>query len=401
MQLASFTALLSQLGQSALVDAQGLEPKETDFLRCFTSLRRKYPDELAKAALETAILRNEARTKFPDPDRMYFTRPALEQASSYEIARYRSSRYRSFSYLVDLGCSIGSDSLALAEISSIYGLDLDPLRLAMAHENLRAMNLDQKALFLQADLSASLPIVETKDAGVFFDPARRTSQKRVYSVKEYQPPLSIIEKWLPHFPALGVKISPGVHLSEIHGYPAEVEFISINGDLKEAVLWFGPLRTARRRATLLPGPFTWEENSDFPGYTVSFSEQSTPLAEPAEYIYEPDPAILRAGLVEQLAIRLGAAKLDPDIAYLTSNSGSETPFARYWKVEAWFPFQLKRLRKELRARRVGKIRVKKRGSPLEPERLISQLRLSGDEERTVFLTHLRGRPIVILAENRD
>ena len=106
-------------------------------------------------------------------------------------------------------------------------------------------------------------------------------------------------------------------------------------------------------------------------------------------------------MVEQLAIRLGAAKLDPDIAYLTSNSGSETPFARYWKVEAWFPFQLKRLRKELRARRVGKIRVKKRGSPLEPERLISQLRLSGDEERTVFLTHLRGRPIVILAENRD
>lgn len=401
MQLASFTALLSPLGQSALVDAQGLEPKETDFLRCFTSLRRKYPDELAKAALETAILRNEAQAKFSNSDLMYFTRAALEQASSYEIACYRSRRYRGFSHLIDLGCSIGSDSLALAEISSTYGIDLDPLRLAMAHENLRAMNLDQKALFLQADLNASLPIVETKDAGVFFDPARRTSQKRLFSVKEYQPPLSIIEKWLPHFPALGVKISPGVRLNEIHHYPAEVEFISINGDLKEAVLWFGPLRTARRRATLLPGPFTWEENSDFPGLAGSPSKRSTALAEPAEYIYEPDPAILRARLVEQLALQLGAAQLDPDIAYLTSSRGLETPFARYWRVEAWFPFQLKRLRKELRARHVGKVTIKKRGSPLEPEKLISQLHLSGEKECIVFLTHLNGRPIVILTENQD
>jgi hypothetical protein len=43
------------------------------------------------------------------------------------------------------------------------------------------------------------------------------------------------------------------------------------------------------------------------------------------------------------------------------------------------------------------VTVKKRGSPLEPEALIHDLRLSGEAQRVIFLTHLRGRPIVIVA----
>jgi hypothetical protein len=40
--------------------------------------------------------------------------------------------------------------------------------------------------------------------------------------------------------------------------------------------------------------------------------------------------------------------------------------------------------------------VKKRGSPLQPEALIRDLRLKGDQERVIFLTHLNGRPIAII-----
>ena len=119
--------------------------------------------------------------------------------------------------------------------------------------------------------------------------------------------------------------------------------------------------------------------------------------EPQAYLYEPDPAILRAGLVTTLGEQLGAAQLDADIAYLTAQDLQPTPFARSWAIEAWFPFQLKRLRAYLRQRQIGRVTVKKRGSPLEPEDLISDLRLSGEAERTIFLTHLRGEPIVIVA----
>jgi hypothetical protein len=121
------------------------------------------------------------------------------------------------------------------------------------------------------------------------------------------------------------------------------------------------------------------------------------LSPPLDYLYEPDPAVLRAGLVALLGDRLQAAQLDPDIAYLTGAQLIETPFARSWAVQDWFPFQLKRLRSYLRARSVGRVTVKKRGSPLDPQDLARQLRLQGEAHALLFLTHLDGKPIVIVA----
>jgi hypothetical protein len=123
-----------------------------------------------------------------------------------------------------------------------------------------------------------------------------------------------------------------------------------------------------------------------------------PLSEPRAYLFEPDPAVLRAGLVQTLGAQLDAAQMDPDIAYLTADHLQHTPFARVWQVEAWLPFNLKRLRRFLQERKVGRVTVKKRGSPLQPQELIRSLRLKGEfeKERLIFLTHLRGRPIVII-----
>lgn len=399
MDLDSFRALLTPRGQLALQAAIDFEPREVDFLAHFSALSRQFPPELARAALEIAILRKEASAKFSFASQMYFTREAMEQASAHEVSAYRSERFREFRFLADLGCSIGADSLSLASLAPVVGIDLDPLRLAMARQNLKARGLESQGTFLQANLEDSLPFKPSTGIGLFFDPARRSAGRRVYSVRDYQPPLVILKEWLKRFPALGVKISPGVNLDELVSYPAEIEFISLRGDLKEAVLWFGPLITASRRATVLPGPYTLAlpVGSLQPPGTGLPSQPALPLREPGEFLYEPDASILRAGLVETLGAQLVAAQLDPDIAYLTADHLTPTPFARAWRVEDWFPFGLKRLRSVLRQREVGRVVIKKRGSPLQPEALIRDLRLKGDQERVVFLTHLRGRPIVILS----
>jgi hypothetical protein len=405
VDLNSFRTLLTRAGQEALQAAQALEPKESNFLRDFSALSRHFPAELARAALETAILRREAAAKFPFAGSMYFTREALEQASSFEVSNYRAKRFRPYKRLADLGCSIGGDTLALAKAAPTLGIDLDPLRLAMAQANLDALGLGERSSFIQADLTAPLPLSPaplhsrspapplTQSLALFFDPARRAAGRRIFSVRDYRPPLEIVQGWLPHVPALGVKISPGVNLTELGDYDAEVEFISLGGELKEGVLWFGPLKTARRRATVLPGPYTFAD----PGSEAQRT-QGLPLRDPQAYLYEPDPAILRAGLVAPLGIELEAAQLDPDIAYLTADNKHPTPFARVWAVEDWFPFQLKRLRSTLRERGIGQVVVKKRGSPLQPETLIRDLRLTGDQKRVIFLTHLRGRPIVVICQ---
>jgi SAM-dependent methyltransferase len=385
MDLTTFRALLTPSGQDILGAAGALIPTEESYLADFTRLRRHFPAGLAQAALEIAIQRRKAVVKFPDADRLYFSREALEQASSAAVSAWRAQRYRPFRRVFDLGCAAGGDTLALAALVPTLGIDLDPLRLEMARANLNAMGLS--AAWLRADLTAPLPMRSEADTALFFDPARRSGQRRVFSVRDYTPPLEAVLGWLADTPAVGVKISPGVDLAELADYAAEVEFISLEGELKEAVLWFGPLKTAARRATRLPGPHTL-----LPDPAV----ERAALSEPGGWLYEPDPAVLRAGLVKELAARLGAAQLDPDIAYLTAAERVETPFARVWQVEDWLPFNLKRLREVLRARRVGHVTVKKRGSPIQPEALIHDLKLKGDQQRVIFLTHLNGRPIVVI-----
>lgn len=389
MQLAAFRALLTDVGQEALLAAHRRNPREEDFLVHFQALERAFPRELARAALETAILRREAVVKFPQAERMYFTREALEQATAYEVARYRAERYRISRRVADLGCSIGGDSLALAEVAEVIGIDIDPLRLAMAQANLEALGSGTKACFLQADLRDPLPLAH--GLALFFDPARRSGGRRSHWTRQYTPPLEIIRDWLAKHPDLGVKVSPGVDLDELREYSAEMEFISLRGELKEAALWFGSLRTVERRATLLPGPHTL---TAIPGAVL-------PLREPGGYLYEPDPAVIRAGLVASLGLLLEAGQLDPQIAYLTGDREIESPFARVWRVEDWFRFSLKRLRSYLRMRRIGKVVVKKRGSPLEPEKLIRDLRLEGEREAVIFLTHLRGEAIVLIASKQE
>jgi hypothetical protein len=393
MDLKSFRHLLTPHGQKILAEAVKIEPREEDYLAHYQALSRRYPAGLSQAALEVAILRLRAAVKFPFADHLYFTREALEQASAYPIASYRARRYRDFRTVFDLACSVGGDALALAAGSHVIGLDRDPLRLAMARANLDTLGLGGQADWIFADLcDAPINLRHAQfSAAAFCDPARRADGRRMASVERYSPPLSVVAGWRAAFPSLGVKLSPGVDRAELAGYDAEIEFISLQGELKECILWFGALKKNACCATLLPGEHRLPLRE---GETPP----SLPVAQPGAFIYEPDPAVLRAGLVGLLGDQLGAAQLDPDIAYLTADARLGTPFARSWRIIDWFPFNLKRLRAYLRSRGVGRVTVKKRGSPLEPSSLARQLRLKGESHALLFLTHLKGQPIVLIAE---
>lgn len=380
-------SLLTPLGQTAIARAAELDPTEETFLVALDRLQKHYPSDLAKAALETTLLRRKARAKFSRAGSMYFTRDGLEMASSEIVGRYRAARFAPFACIADLCCGIGGDAIGLAAGGGgrILAVDVNPLHLALAKENLSAYG--SQADWIEADLTTTpLPPVDA----AFFDPGRRSAGRRRFSVRDYHPPLSLVDSWLPL--PLGVKISPGVKLDEIAGYDCEIEFISLDGELKECALWFGPLKTTTRRATLISNPQS-------PITLVSAdAPPNVSLSLPLSFLYEPDPAILRAGLVTTLAAQLGAAQLDPDIAYLTSEALTPTPFARAFAVEAAMPFSQKRLREKLRAMNVGRVTVKKRGSPLDPGEFARSLKLKGEEERIVFLTHVAGKPWALIGD---
>ena len=401
LTLDTLRVLQSDAGAALLAELAEADLSDANTLRLLTDLRKQHPANVAAAALETARLRIKGRQKFGErADRMFFTRDALEQATDAQISQYRFAALTPTPKLAaDLGCGIGGDTLALAEIAPVIGIDHDPLRLAIAHANLAtslAISATQtNALFVQADLRDPLPFTRQIDT-LFFDPARRVEGQRIYSVKDYIPPLDVALDWLRAAPhrTLSVKLSPGVNLDELKSYSDGIEFISLEGDLKEAVLHLGANVSAPERlATLIDAA----GNAIHLRRDVAALAPDIPIFAPRRVLYEPDPAIIRAGLVQDLGAQLDAALLDSTIAYLTADVLTVTPYARAWYIDDWMPFNLKKLRAYLREHGIGRITVKKRGSPLTPEELIARLKLpGGGDERIVVLTRVQGSPAILI-----
>ncbi|RMG93097.1 MAG: class I SAM-dependent methyltransferase [Chloroflexi bacterium] len=389
MTLDEFYFLLSPAGQKALAQIAKTPITPKNHLHIVTYWREKLPPGQAQAVVETALLRQLAQVKFTRAMEMYFTRPALEQASAEIVARWRAERFARLGLqrMADLGCGIGGDALALAAHAEVTGVEWDVVRLAMAQENVRVYGYGERFRPLQADIKALTPTKLSVEA-LFFDPARRDERgRRFYSVHLYQPPFSVVAAWQAVFPETAVKISPGVDYAELPA-EAEVEFISVNGEVREGVLWFGALRTsAKRRATLLPGEHTLTDED----------LTETAVTPPKAILYEPDGAIIRAHLVQALAPHLQATLIDPQIAYLTADTFTPTPFARAYAIHDILPFQLKQLRHYLRHHHIGHVTIKKRGSPLNPDTLRQQLRLKGPNQCTLFLTHVNNQPTVLIA----
>jgi hypothetical protein len=391
MKLSDIEFLTSPAGAQVLADLADADLAPAAILPLLTRLRKTLTPDEAGAAVEQAELRRKASGKFgADASTMLFTRDGLEQASDPGIRRYRASQAlpHGTSAIIDACCGIGTDALTFAQAGhSVFGLDLDPLRVEIARYNAAALGLGN-ARFAVHDVTQPLP--ESADF-IFFDPARRDSAgNRLNHVERYLPPLSTLKRWdAAH---LWAKLSPAVELEQIAEYGGIVAFHSVNGDLKEAVLQIERgIRSEQRTAAVRHGADGWE------AWIWSAPPEQIPAREPGAWLLEPDPALLRAGFVQHLAARIGAAQIDATIAYLTADRKLDTPWARAWPVLDWMPFNLKRLKAYLREHNVGRVTVKKRGHAMTPEQLQAALKLDGrGEERIVVLTRVKGDPAAII-----
>jgi hypothetical protein len=335
--------------------------------------------------MSQAELRRAARVKLgEDAARMYFTREGLEQCTRSEVATHRARRIALAhpSSVLDLGCGIGGDLVALARTGlTTAGVDLDPVRVAVARANLAA--LDLPGAVSVADGTA----LDLRPFGlVFADPARRTARGRVFDVDAYQPPWRFVEALLGGRAC--VKVAPGIPHDRVPP-GAEAEWVSFAGEVKEAVLWSAGLATTRRRATVVsPQGLATLTTEDLP--------DGCDVAPVGSYLYEPDGAVVRAGLVGAVAAEVGGWLLDEHIAYVSTDRLATTHFARGYEVLEQLPYQEKQLRRALADRGIGRLTIKKRGVDVVPEQLRRRLGLRGDREATVVLTRAAGRGTALL-----
>lgn len=353
--------------------AEAANHAEPGSLAAATALRRHWTAGQAAAVLTQAELRRRAVAKFGEAaGRLFFTRDALEQATRSDVARWRAERLRDAgaTQVVDLGCGIGADALAFAAAGlDVVAVEFDPTTAVLA-----AANLGDAGRVVTGDAVALAGELLAGGAAVFADPARRTASGRTWRVADLTPPWDFATGLLVG--RLGcIKAAPGLPSNVIPDGVATT-WVSHRGDLVEASLWSGPWGSGSRTAVLLPS-----------GDELDAGERSHPSVGPVgRYLYEPDPAVIRAGAVGTLAGLLDARSPQAGIAYLSADVLQETPFATAFEVLQDLHYDERTLRAWVRDNGVGILEIKVRGIDVDPAVLRKKLKPAGKASATLVLT---------------
>ncbi|WP_167761212.1 class I SAM-dependent methyltransferase [Geodermatophilus sp. DF01-2] len=394
--LAQLRWLRTPEGTAGVARAAALLAEGADLLTGLGRLRAEVGADHAGPAWELARARARARPVFgADADVLFLTADTLEQAGRPELSARRAARLLAGGQdsAADLGCASGTDTVALARAGArVLAVDRDPVARELTAANVAALGLADEVWVVAGDvveLVAAARGGEVAGCGAaVLDPARRAGGRRQLDPDRWSPPWSTVTTLLDRVPVSVVKVAPGLDHDRV---PAgvEAEWVSVGGSIVEALLWGRGLSTTWRRASLVGDDAVLELTADAdPG--------PAPSGPVGGWLHEPDPAVIRSGLVSLVAADLGATLVDPTIAYLTSDAPTGSPWVASYRVDEVLPFNLKRLKTLLRARGVGRVVVKKRGSAIEPETLARQLRGPGAGTATVVVTKVAGAPTALV-----
>jgi SAM-dependent methyltransferase len=389
MNSSELRELLSSAGLR-LLDSLPPYDSTVDVVRMVADLRKAgHPATLVSTVLSQSRLRSRAVAKFgPFAQRMLFTEAGLEQATRLQVAALHAGRFQRVGLrrIADLGCGIGADALALAALYlEVLAVDRDEVTAAVATYNLAPW----------ANATVALGDAETTDLdsidGVYLDPARRDGATRLTNPADWSPSLDFAFALGRRLPA-GIKLGPGIDRALIPD-DAEAQWVSVDRDVVELGVWTGDLkRPGIRRAALVIGDHGTAE------LTAGGDSEDEPVGSLGAFVYEPDGTVIRARLIGDLARSLRARMLHPSIAYLTADSHIQTPFAVCFRVIADFPLDQRTLKRELAARGIGTVEIKKRGVDIDPAGFRTALAPKGKESATLILTRLGDKRRALLVE---
>jgi hypothetical protein len=382
--------LLCKTRAPLLVEAAEIDPED---VKAIERLRAHWPRTLVAAALNLVAARRKAVKKFPHVEEIVSDVIGIEQATSHQVAEHKAQRFaaaisagRTGGRIVDLCCGIGGDAMSLMRIAEVTAIDISPLRAWMARRNAAccAHAADAETLSLEDEL-------------FHLDPARRTSrgaiddQSRIWRYEDYRPGPAFINRLLTTCPDGAIKLGPGVDLQALPTEGCrEVELINEGGTLVQAVLWCGSLafHPGKRTATRLPD-----------GLSFTAAPEAAPAKDAGEgeaferFLYVPDPAIERAGLLGALCHDLPLHEVHPGLGILTSDQRIANPWLNAWEVLTQLPWRPRKIADWLTAHNGGIVEVKTRDKAVDTDIAQHDLRGDGDQPYTIFALRL-GRKLM-------
>jgi hypothetical protein len=343
-------------------------------------LRSEFDADLVRAAMTLRDLQKRGEVKFDRSAEMWFDPKGLEQATSQTVAGHKAKRFAGRGPVSDWCCGIGADAIALATAGcDVEAVDLLAANCLRTEWNTEVYGVADRVTTRQADVTT----IADRTGLLHIDPDRRDRLgRRITRVEDCSPGLPFLQRVITKFDGGAIKLSPASNFGGKF-LDAEIELVSLHGECREATIWFGELAGEESfRATSLPS-----------GETIAADPLSawTNVGEPGDFLFDPDPGIVRSGLVDVLAEKLDLRRLDDAEEYLTGDSPVQSPFLQTFRVLDNLPNNPKQYRQAMKAHSFGQAEVKCRHIPIHAEDVRRKLPLDGSEPGVLIFARQSGR----------
>ena len=319
---------------------------------------------------------------------------SLEQCSSEAAAKYKASLLQGHS-LADLTGGLGVDTYYLSQRFQQTDYVEQQVELCeLARHNFAVLNAHIQVWNETAE--EYLGRCDSKDC-IFIDPARRDEHgRKTVSIADCTPDATALQDvLLEKAPTVMVKLSPMLDISkalEELRHVKEVHVVAVANECKELdfVMECGfqgdPQLVCVNLLTHQPEVrFTLEEENGCQGQLSDGV---------SNYLYEPNPAVMKAGCFKLLTERYGVCKLHKNSNLYTSERLVSDFPGRIFEVEGWAPYN-KKVKQALLSD-VEKASIAVRNFPLTVADLRKALKIGDGDEIYQFATTLTGENKVII-----
>jgi len=345
------------------------------------ALKKEYSCFPMEEILTQINLQQKALAKVPFANQWLWTDKNLQQASCYELAQYHGELYGDFQTVGDLCCGIGSDLLFISQNKrQCFAVESQQSILSLAKYNMSSFYRDNIIYLNQLS-----ELFNKNCEALYIDPDRRWAGKKMIHVQHLSPNFTQIKSLISKYKNVAVKLSPLINYENSIFSDYDFNFISVRGELKECLMCSGDLKQSKK-AVILPQKIIFSEKKHSP----------TELSEIKQWILEPDPAIIRAHLVNDLAVETGMLRIDPQISLLTSDIEPCTIYGNKYQVIDVFAYNVKKLQHYLLEKKVGILNIKTKGFSEPVEKFRKRITLKGENSLTLFLIMINKKHFCII-----
>ncbi len=301
---------------------------------------------------------------------------------------------------LDLSGGLGVDTMFLARtFQEVVYCERDSLLCAVVEHNLKVSGVANVQVKNGESISLLAEYPDDSFDWIFVDPARREEGHRSIALEAASPDVvASHDLLLRHAERVCIKASPALEISGLKKLlPAlhTIIVVSVDRECKEILLLL-------ERAYPSDGPVQVKAvclNADSEEITEVVGSSDAPRVVGTavnEYLYEPDPAIIKARLSAVLARDSGLQFVNKSVDYLTADRKIEAFPGRSFRVVECVPYKPKSFRAFLERHAIAGASIQRRDFPLSAEELRKKYRLLENERAFLFFTRdAMGHPLCI------